>query len=120
MLSHLCVRQSCMVALGVLVAVGVAERSEPATGAPPDDHSTYEATSAAKKHHVAFFVRWGTPHNGDAAHPATILVNEAYAVGYCESRKNPLWSAYHLDEQTAKLNGQSATLDLAHDRPDEF
>src|SRR5262249_13674925 len=121
MLSQLCISLSCVAALGVLAAVGIEGYSEPSAGeAAQGDHSAYEATSAERKHHVAFFVRGGAPHNTDAAHPVTILVNEAYVVGYCENRKNPLWSAYHVDQTTAKVNGQAAAVDISHDRPDEF
>ena len=30
------------------------------------DHSTFDSTSAAKKHYISFFVRGGYPQNGDA------------------------------------------------------
>jgi endonuclease G len=38
----------------------------------------------------------GLPRAGADLGPVTVLRNEAYLVGYSESRKDPLWVAYHV------------------------
>jgi endonuclease G len=107
-----------LAAVGAIVAL--AAMSIAPQGARAADHSTFEATSEAKKHYVAFFVRGGYPRNQDVEHPVTILVNEGYVVGYVEKRKNPAWSAYHVDRISAKLAGQDERLKISHHRPDQF
>ena len=75
------------------------------------DHTVIETTSQAHAHRLAFFVAGGRPRNADANHPIKVLINHAYAVGYSEDRKNPVWSAYHADRVDPAVR---------HARPDPF
>jgi len=80
----------------------------------------FEKTSVSKKHRVGFYILGGIPDNRDRYNPITILINEAYMVGYSENRSNPIWSAYHVDRIRHKNDGMEVNFETDHDRPALF
>ena len=113
---------ACALSTIAPLAVGAAwalPADPPPSVAVPADHSTYEETSNAKKHYVSFFVRGGHPKNSDAVHPITILVNEAYAVGFVPSRLRFLLFQQLLPQTYTELThpGPSETLRLLYATP---
>lgn len=66
--------------------------------------------AAAAKHVFA-----GVPKLSGGGEELEVLVNTGYAVGYSESRRDPLWSAYHLNLAGGTHTGKRPKVKFATD-----
>jgi len=71
------------------------------------DFTEVASASQHQAHLLPLFGVGGVPQNSNSATPVKILVNHAYAVGYSEDRRCPLWAIYHSDKFLGKSEPDS-------------